>query len=156
MSWMSELYQVYENNCGKEDEKTVLLPVAHSTANAQIEVTLSEEGAFITASKIEDKTEAETIIPVTEDSCARSSGNTPHPFADKLLYIAGDYKYYATGKRADNTEYYRAYMEQLKKWCDSVYVHLAVKAVYAYLEKKCLIKDLVASRVFAVEGKAED
>lgn len=154
MSWMSELYQVYENNCGKGDEKTVLLPVAHSTANAQIEVTLSEEGAFITASKIEDKTEAETIIPVTEDSCARSSGNTPHPFADKLLYIAGDYKYYATGKRADNTEYYRAYMEQLKKWCDSVYVHPAVKAVYAYLEKKCLIKDLVACRVFAVEEES--
>ena len=120
MSWTNELYQVYENNCGKDDEKAVLLPVSHSTANAQIEVILSEKGSFVSAIRIENKEDSVTIIPVTEASGSRSSGIAPHPFSDKLVYIAGDYNRYVTGKRSDNTNYYQAYMEQLQQWKDSV------------------------------------
>ena len=102
LSWTNELYQVYENNCGKDDEKNVLLPVSHSTANAQIEQTLSKNGEFVTAARLEDKKDSVTIIPVTENSGTRSSGIAPHPFADKLVYIAGDYGECVTGKRSDN------------------------------------------------------
>ena len=44
MSWTEELYKIYEYNSGREfDEgEPVMLPVAHSTANAQIELTIGE------------------------------------------------------------------------------------------------------------------
>ena len=48
LRWADELYQIYERFCGQPigGDTAVLLPVAHSTANAQIEVTLSEDGTF--------------------------------------------------------------------------------------------------------------
>lgn len=145
LSWTDELYQVYENNCGKDDEKNILLPVSHSTANAQIEVMLSETGEFVSASRIESKDSSVTIIPVTEDSGSRSAGIAPHPLADKLVYIAGDYPEYATGKRADNQAYYQAYMKQLEGWRESESGHPAVGAVCTYLKKKTLMRDLLGN-----------
>ena len=151
MSWTNELYQVYENNCGKDDEKNVLLPVSHSTANAQIEVTLSKNGEFVTAARLEDKKDSVTIIPVTENSGTRSSGIAPHPFADKLVYIAGDYGKYVTGKRSDNGKYYEAYVKQLQTWKDSKYTHPAVEIVYAYLTKGRLMQDLAETHCLILD-----
>ena len=82
MGWTNELYKVYERAVGTEKGKS-LLPISHSTAQAQIEVTIDEDGEFISASVI-SKENATTIIPVTEDSAARSSlhGNAPDPAAE--------------------------------------------------------------------------
>lgn len=154
MSWTNELYRVYE--LAEGDEK--MLPISHSTANAQIEVTITEEGGFVSASLV-SKEDARTVIPVTEDSAARSSGITPMPLADKLVYIAGDHSRFAEGKRADNSEYFAAYMKQLGEWCKSGHSHYAVAAIYAYLEKQQLISDLVRSGVIetdALTGKFTD
>lgn len=91
MSWTDELYQIYEYNSGREfdENEPVMLPVAHSTANAQIELTLDLDGNFKGARTVEKK-DAVTVIPATEDSAARTSGIAAMPFADKLVYIAGD------------------------------------------------------------------
>jgi len=53
LRWADELYQIYERFCGQPigGDTAVLLPVAHSTANAQIEVTLSEDGTFQAANR---------------------------------------------------------------------------------------------------------
>ncbi|SDA13169.1 CRISPR-associated protein Csd1 [Ruminococcus sp. YE71] len=152
MSWTNELYKVYELAVGTEaaEGETPLLPISHSTANAQIEITIDENGEFVSAAVV-NKEDAVTIIPVTEDSGTRSSGIAPMPLADKLVYIAGDYPLYAKGKRSDNSEYYSAYMEQLEKWCESTHSHPAVKAVYDYLLKKELMADLVKSGVIILD-----
>ena len=153
MSWTNELYQVYENNWGKVDEKVLLLPIYHSTVNAQVEVTLSEDGEFYSAVPVMDKKDSVTVIPVTEDSGARSSGITPHPFADKLIYIAGDYKEFVSGKHTENQKYYQAYLEQLGKWNDSRNSHPAVRAVYIYLRKGRLMHDLIEGRCLKSDEK---
>ncbi len=153
MSWTDELYKIYEDNYGRTDVGEVILPVAHSTANAQIEITLSEDGEFVGARAL-DKSESVTIIPVTEDSGSRSSGIAPMPFADKLVYIAGDYSSYAEGKRSHNSDYYGAYITQLQEWCESENSHSAVKAVYAYLKKSCIMKDLIESGVLKIDDKS--
>lgn len=150
LSWTDELYKVYENNCGRTDCVEVLLPVFHSTANAQIEITLTEDGCFDSARRIEDKSETVTIIPVTESSGSKSSGIVPHPFADKLIYIAGDYTEYTDNKHNDELKY-SAYIDQLGKWYDSAYCCKAVEAVYIYLKKSCLISDLVSRRILNVD-----
>lgn len=143
MAWLKTLadtYDVFADLAGVvKNEQPVLLPLAHSTFNAQIEVTIDEDGIFINSRKVE-KAEAVTIIPVTEDSAARSSGIAPHPMCDKLCYIAGDYTIY-TGDNKD--AYYEAYMEQLQEWAESEDTHFMVQAVYNYLRKKTLIHDLV-------------
>ncbi len=87
MSFLNDLYLTYE--ACKSDSQ--LLPIAHLTQNAQLEVVLDEEGKFSRASLV-DKEDAVTVIPVTEDSGSRSGKAIfPHPLCDKLEYIAGDY-----------------------------------------------------------------
>lgn len=155
MSWTNELYRVYDLAV---EAGIDMLPISHSTANAQIEITVSEEGEFIEAAAVE-KENAVTVIPVTEDSAARTSGIFPMPFADKLVYIAGDYPAFAEGKRADNSEFFAAYMKQLGQWCKSDNAHPAVAAVYAYLEKQQILHDLVRSGIIELDpvtGKFAD
>ena len=148
MSWTNELYKVYELACKNAEDKP--LPVFHSTANAQIELVIDGQGNFQDAGTV-NKDDAVTMIPVTEDSAARSSGIFPMPFADKLVYIAGDYPKYTESKRSDNSEYFSAYMKQLQSWKDSEYSHAAVHAIHAYLEKKSLMKDLIESGILKLD-----
>jgi len=156
LSWTNELYQVYEKQCGREThDGTVLLPVSHSTANAQIEVTLRTDGTFVGAVQLTKDEGKNTIIPVTEDSGARANGITPMPLADKLVYIAGDYPRYANGKRSDNSEYFTAYMEQLTRWKDSTHSHPSVRAIHAYLSGKTLMQDLIDCHVLQVNAETE-
>lgn len=95
LSWIKKLNETYDY-CSElvgaigADQKTPLLPIAHSTQNAQIEMVIDETGEFLRA-RVLEKNESSTIIPVTEDSVARSSGIAPHPLCDKLQYVAGDY-----------------------------------------------------------------
>ncbi|TCL55900.1 CRISPR-associated protein Csd1 [Kineothrix alysoides] len=157
MGWMQELCNTYEKASdfvGKEDDTgTILLPIAHSTQNAQIEVTIDVKGEFCDA-RILGKGEGVTIIPVTEDSGSRSSGITPHPLFDKLCYIAGDYTDFCDGK---TQEFFDAYIKQLDDWylfgC-----HPYIEAVYHYLKMKTLIEDLVKTGILVlnVENKIDD
>ena len=156
MGWIQKLYDTYEN-CQDEvgaagpDEQTVpLLPIAHSTQNAQIEVILGRAGDFRSARAL-TKEETVTIIPVTEDSATRSSGITPHPLCDKLQYVAGDYADYVEKK--NGREFYNNYMEQLEKWCVSPYSHLKVQAVFAYLKQGTLVEDLICRQVLVCDEK---
>lgn len=150
MSWTDELCKIYENHYGKAETVPMMLPISHSTANAQIELTINEKGDFVTASRI-DKDDAVTVIPVTDDSASRTSDVSAHPLADKLIYIAGDYGKYAPDKNSDNEKYFDSYIKQIKDWADSVYSHKAVRAVYKYVIKSELISDLIKCGVLVCD-----
>jgi len=66
MAWMkrlAETYDLYQDLAGiVKDGQPVLLPVSHSTINAQIEVTLNEAGEFVMG-KVVEKGDEVTIIP---------------------------------------------------------------------------------------------
>lgn len=159
MAWLktlAETYDVYSDLAGVEkNAQAVLLPISHSTLNAQIEVKIDKDGNFEDADKLEKGKDVVTVIPVTEDSAARSSGIAPHPLCDKLCYIAGDYTAY-TGDDKEN--YFEAYMAQLREWAESDDAHPMVKAIRQYLEKKSLIQDLVRSKALKLDenGKLTD
>lgn len=148
MSWTDELLQIYNYNIGRDfdDGEPLMLPISHSTAKAQVEITIDENGEFMGASTV-DKNDAVTVIPVTEDSATRGNGIRPMPFADKIVYIAGDYPKYAEGKKTDNSAYFKAYMEQLDMWKNSEYTHPAVNALFSYLSKGTLMADLIGAGV---------
>lgn len=157
LSWTDELYKVYEQQCGTvQRDGTVLLPVSHSTANAQIEVTLKSDGTFVSAAALSKEEGLNTIIPVTEDSGGRTSGICAMPLADKLIYLCGDYNKY-TDK--DNAQYFKSYIEQLERWKNSKHSHLSVNAIYSYISQKTLMKDLVDCHVLQINeetGLLED
>ena len=153
LSWTQELYKVYEQQLEQQRDKpfndgSVLLPVSHSTANAQIEVTLKQDGTFVSARALTKEEGLNTIIPVTEDSGGRTSGICAMPLADKLIYLCGDYSEYV---RKDNSKHFQAYLEQLGKWHSSPYTHPAVDAVYAYISQGTLMKDLIGDHVLTLD-----
>lgn len=149
LNTLAETYDACADLAGVDrDDQAILLPISHSTFNAQIEVTITQNGEFEQARKLEKGKDVVTIIPVTEDSAARSSGIAPHPLCDKLCYIAGDYTLY-TGDHKE--KYYEAYMEQLRDWADSEDTHPMVQAVYRYLGKGTLIRDLVADKTLELD-----
>lgn len=106
-------------------------------------MTVDMDGNFQKAEKLEKGRNAVTVIPVTEDSAARSSGIAPHPLCDKLCYVAGDYSFY-TGD--DKEKYFEAYIDQLRDWAESDQTHPMVRAIYQYLGKKSLVQDLTEKR----------
>lgn len=155
MNWIEELIDLYEKNSEKagvvekrNDIPYVLLPPFHTTVTAQIEVTIDENGAFKRA-EIVNNNEKLTIIPITEKSGSRTAGKEPHPLCDNLRYLAGDYKNYCK----DDGVCYELYMKQLEKWCKSDYSHKKVRAVYRYLEKETLIRDLVDCKVLKLNDQ---
>lgn len=155
MSWIQKLYDTYEN-CKVEvgvsgtysNKKSTLLPIAHSTQNAQIEVVINGYGEFLRA-RVLEKIEVVTIIPVTEDSATRSNGVVPHPLCDKLQYVAGDYVNYVEKKNGQ--QFYDDYIKQLEGWCESPYSNKKVNSILYYLNKKRLISDLVEHKILVCD-----
>ncbi|MBD5497565.1 MAG: type I-C CRISPR-associated protein Cas8c/Csd1 [Lachnospiraceae bacterium] len=152
MSWLNDLYLTYEACKGEagivKANQPLLLPMAHLTQNAQLEVVLDGEGNFSRAYRVQ-KEDAVTVIPVTEDSGSRSGKAVfPHPLADKLEYIAGDY-----GKFVKvSEEKFEKYIAQLEKWALSPYSLPQIKSVYQYLRKGRIMQDLLEAEFFAFEN----
>jgi CRISPR-associated protein Csd1 len=154
MNWIQSLYETYEN-CqnmigvvGDENE-VPLLPICHTTQKAQIEITLDANGNFRRA-RIVDKDEARTIIPCTEKSAGRTSGEAAHPLCDKLQYLAADYKKFG----GEKDHYFEGYMELLSKWVQSGAPE-KVRAIYEYVQKGNVIGDLIANRVLFANEKGK-
>ncbi|GBF74457.1 type I-C CRISPR-associated protein Cas8c/Csd1 [Paenibacillus sp. 598K] len=150
MSWLLNLYETYEANQDRvgivekkrKDQEFTLLPIAHTTQNAHIEVRVTEEGDFHSAIVLE-KGRLETLIPATEDSASRAgSVNSPYPLHDKLSYVAGDYATY--GRNPKKLDHHAKYIEALKAWADSPHNHPKVQSIYRYLSRGTLIRDLTA------------
>jgi len=161
MNWIQSLYETYENCRGSvgysPDTPRPLLSICHITTQTHIEVVIDGKGNFRRA-RIVDKNDSTTIIPATENSAGRA-GSKPecHPLCDKLQYLAGDFAEYGgvvtSGFSDDPTEPYRNFVDLLTKWCDSPYSHPKTCAVLAYVQKKTLMKDLVAQNILLVNSK---
>lgn len=158
MSWLLNLYETYESNMdlvGKiekrhNEQEYTLLPVSHTTQKAQIEVNITEDGEFHSATVI-DKNDANTLISCTEDSASRAGAvNSPYPMHDNLGYVAGDFVTY--GGKSKGEEHFTKYINNLRNWADSPYAVTKVKSIYRYLSKGRLIQDLVEHNILFVDA----
>jgi CRISPR-associated protein Csd1 len=155
MSWIEKLYQTYENNQGNianPNDGIPLLPLFHSTQNAQIHVVLNGQGKLIDASVIM-KDDAQTIIPATEGSAGRAGAKiAPHALCDTLQYVAGDYlEYGGNPNKKKNESGFEPYIQALHGWVESS-KSSKLQSVFTYLKKGRLIKDLVEKKVL-ITGK---
>ena len=148
MSWMQKLYRTYETvsgqTLGNDDEP--LTPVGHTLQNAHIVIVLNGQGEFQGARVMPPKTAI--MLPATESSENRTSGEAPHPLADKIQYIAKDYADYGGGKKA----YFDGYLKQLQAWCASAFKHPKVQAVLDYVSKGTVVADLAQAGIFQLDS----
>ncbi|MGG3846519.1 type I-C CRISPR-associated protein Cas8c/Csd1 [Aeribacillus composti] len=154
MSWLLNLYETYESNLDRvgvmekkhNEQEYTLLPISHTTQTAHIEVNITEDGQFHSATVIKEV----TVIPCTEDAANRTSTKiAPYPLHDKLSYVAGDFVTY--GGKIKKEEPFSYYIQQLKDWAESPYATKKVKSIYNYLSQKRLIKDLVDANVLYLD-----
>ena len=110
-----------------------LAPIGHSLTNADVEITLNAQGAFLSARKVE-KTEPKILFPVTEDSSGRTSGLAPHPLCDQLKYIA-----------CTNEKAHTLYLQTLRAWMESPHSHPFLLAVFSYAEDGSILNDLAGA-----------
>ena len=146
MSWMAKLYETYE--AGKELELPTgdnLMPVSHTLQNAHINIVIDGDGNFLRASVLE---KTQIILPATEKSAGRSSGEAPHPLADKIQYVAKDYLNFGGRKKT----YFQSYQKQLQEWCQSDFSHEKAIAVNRYVSKGTVVADLIAAKVLYTDG----
>jgi CRISPR-associated protein Csd1 len=154
VSWIQKLYETYQNcqsmvGAGSDESKVPLLPICHTTQKAQVEITLDETGKFRRANVI-PKEESRTIIPCTEKSAGRTSGEAAFPLCDKLQYIAADYKDYGGEKTPCNN----LYIDLLSGWVEAG-APKKVLLVYEYVKLGRVIADLVAHRILFIDHKNE-
>ena len=99
MSWMSTLHQTYDQAIDLTDlaPSAKPIPISHTVQNAHIVIVVDSDGNYRRA-RVAEKS-MRIVLPATEKSAGRSSGEAPHPLADKLQYIAADYKEFG-GKKA--------------------------------------------------------
>ncbi|SFV87065.1 CRISPR-associated protein, Csd1 family [hydrothermal vent metagenome] len=140
MSWMQKLYDTYEKAVRLDDKP---MPISHTIQNAHINIIIDGEGNFKRAEVLE---KTQIILPATENSASRSSGESPHPLADKIQYVAKDYPDY-NGKKST---YFKGYLQNLTQWCDSQYSNNKIHAIKKYVEKGSVVKDLIASKILFV------
>lgn len=147
MSWMQKLYRTYESvkEKGLGEEGEPLTPIGHTLQTAHIVVVLNGAGEFQTARVMPPKTTI--MLPATEASENRTSGEAPHPLADKIQYVAKDYADYGGEKKA----YFDGYLKQLQSWCDSPFAHPKVKAVLDYVKKGTVVADLVQTGILPLD-----
>jgi len=155
MNWIEALYHTY-NNCEtevgviKEGSDELLLPLSHTTQNANIEVTLDCHANFVSA-KVIPKKQQKTLVPCTEQSSGRSGKKpTSHPLCDKLQYLAGDFIKFGgcvtIGFAKNPAEPYQDYLALLSNWQKSN-PHPKIQVVYDYVLKARLISDLASHKV---------
>ena len=139
MSWLARLYETYEYAKDAPDGKA-LMPISHTIQNAHINIVIDGEGNFLRASVLE---KTPIVLPATESSASRSSGEAPHALADKIQYVAGDYAAFGGKKSA----YFDGYKNQLTAWCDSELSNQTIKSVLAYVTKQTVVADLIAYKI---------
>lgn len=155
MSVLHALYNTYTNYEDKAGEVIakplkdgtmrtyMLLPFAHTTQTAHIEIYVTEQGEYHSAHVVQKES---TVLPFTEDSGSRAGKVfSPHALHDKLMYVAGDYA--AFMNEPDKKDAFLKYKEQLGSWAKSSYTHADVQAIYAYISKGTVIRDLVKEGV---------
>ena len=144
MNLFKDLCKTYDNiRKNKLDKDKPLAPISHTFQNSYIHIFIDEKGNYKRAS-VEKK---EIILPATEKSAGRTNGESPHPLADKIQYVAKDYPDYGGRKKS----YFASYEEQLSEWCQSDHAHEKAIAVYKYISKGCVIKDLISDHILHVD-----
>ena len=151
MPLFNDLLNTYEEEKDSDAFKEKIVPVAHEYGKAGIQITITEEGKFASAVKV-NKGDEKTLLAITEESQSRTSGaakTRPQAVNDKLMFITKDIAKHCPSlvdKSGENVSY-TAYKKQLEDWCQSEYSHPKARAILKYIEENDVIEDLIEADV---------
>ena len=156
MNYLKKLYETYlanQSQVGIEKTKNkdtfVLVPAFHGYKESDLQVNISSTGDFLYA----DIAKKSIIFPATEESLGRTGTNAPpHALHDTLTYVAGDFGRYLNQVNANKIKNkHTDYLDNLFKWSTGTHGHAKLQAIYAYLSKGTLTKDLIAEGVLTLD-----
>lgn len=135
MGLLQRAVETYDANLNRvgvyEEGHAPLAPIGHIITSANIEITLSCDGCFQTARRV-DPSEPKIIIPATEASAGRSGKKAyqmPHPLCEQWKHLIAEDNYY---------------LPQLSLWAASEYSHPFIQAIEAYLKQETLRMDVLS------------
>lgn len=139
-----ETYDAMAHRAGivYEGEREPLAPISHITTQANIEITIDQDGNFLSAQAVDSKT-AKIIIPVTEKSAGRTgkaAAERPHPLCDNIKYLL-----------PQNKVQYRCYISQLSDWASSDYSSPKLQAILNYVQKGTILTDLIGAELVKLD-----
>lgn len=156
MNFLQALNQTYiEAEKGGMVDKPVtaaspvtLLPVyhdrKHSTGFDIVNVIMDENGEIVELAFVPEN--EYVVFPVSESSIGRSSGVSPHPLVDKLMYLSPTF----------SSEHHKKYLDQLlewKSWADQNDPQLILDLVLNYLINHDLYEEILdqLSKTYQIE-----
>lgn len=143
-----ETYDAIAHRAGivYEGEEESLAPVSHIVTRAQIEITLDQDGSFISARSVA-KEEPKIIIPVTEESAGRTSAPCAHPLCDQLGYVS-----------PHDVKKYALYVDGLSNWADYEHTHPKLQPILSYVRRGTILADLSGAGIIQLtpEGGPKD
>lgn len=143
-----ETYDAMASRAGivHEDEKEPLAPISHIMARAHVEITLDQDGGFISAQAV-DKEAPKIIIPATEESAGRTSAPCAHPLCDQLGYVS-----------PYNEKKHTLYVDALSNWANSESTHPKLQPILAYVRSGTILTDLLNAQLIQLtpEGGPSD
>lgn len=149
MSWIQNLCETYDvcadvvGICG-DNQAEMLLPLGHLLTELDVIVYLNSDGTFQRAEKLKSTPKNRTLIciPCTDGSEGRTGKKAidfPHPLFDQIKYLS-------TQKYRDNL---KAWMDYLKENTNYPLARQAISAVYHYILKDTLYKNLESYKITA-------
>ena len=143
MGLLQKAAETYDANASLigiyKDGQEPLAPIGHKLTKADIEITIDITGKYVSAISIDDS-DSKTIIPVTEDSEARAGKFLPaHPLCEQLGYLS-----------PEDHDKHTLYLNTLDAWAKSAASHPFLTAVYKYVEKGTVLKDLSKTGIIDV------
>lgn len=156
MSWMHNLSITYDNCKHKSrdpNEVFPLLPIGFTTLSSSVEVVIDSSGSFLRA----NSDPLAIIGPCTEESAGRAGTKiASHPLFDEFKYVAGDYLLFggvlSKGFEKNGEDLFHSYIRILSDWCRKC-PDDKLCAVLKYVQKKCMIADLVKQKVIELNSK---
>lgn len=140
MGLLQSLAKTYDFITSLDDEKKKefgakdLALLYHKPIAIDIQILLNKEGELLDITEFRKDNKPKGIMPVTEASGSRGSGIAPHPLVEDIKNLILE-------------ENAKAYLSQLKKWCDADLNNIVINAVYKYVSKGTLEDDLKAKGV---------
>ncbi len=153
MSWINQLLKTYEavsRQGAFEEAEHPLIPAGFIEKRMGIMVTLSADGSFSGAERIEKNKGDSVMLPTTPEAESRTSSRLPpFPLFDSLVYLAGDFSDEGDGKLFD------CYLRQLNEWADDSDAPSVLKIYRDYIARKTLIRDMQSYGLNIVPEKDE-
>lgn len=138
MSWEQKLLETYENNIDVVPDGSFerLAPLFHSYVEANLEITISQNGDFLSANRLNEENN-KTLMP--------------DPFKPTLRYLSDRIQEFGGSTGEGFLALYEKSLKGLLSYSVEEHTKDIISAILKYLEKETILDDLTSSGILSKE-----